>query len=41
MFKAEEKKDLINVTLADLSPEFQPDGELLRKNGADEQDRCA
>ena len=27
MFKAEEKKDLINVTLADLSPEFQPDGE--------------
>jgi len=25
MFKAKDKKELINVTLADLSPEFQPD----------------
>lgn len=27
MFKTEHKKRLINVTLADLSPEFQPDGQ--------------
>lgn len=25
MFKAKDKKELINITLADLSPEFQPD----------------